>query len=79
MARVRRKTALLRKTALESLTLAVELFNRPSPVARDHSVLMLTAHAFEMLLKAAIYQDRGRIGDKGSGESYSLARCICHR
>lgn len=28
-------------SSVESLTLAIELFNRPSPTARDHAVPML--------------------------------------
>jgi hypothetical protein len=58
------------------LTLAVELFNRPSRTAREQSVLILTAHAFEMLLKAIIYQDRARLSDRGDTQNYSFVRCI---
>jgi hypothetical protein len=74
--RVRRKTALLRSAAIESLTLAVELFNRPVSIARDHGVVIMCAHAFEMLLKAVIYQTRGRLRDPGERDNYGFARCI---
>lgn len=74
--RERRKTTLLKSAGGESLALAVELFNRPSPTARDSSVLMLLGHAFEMLLKASIYQERGRIRDAGDATSYGFARTI---
>lgn len=58
------------------MTLAVELFNRPSPVARDHAVVMMAAHSFEMLLKAIIFQKRGTVREPGTEESLSLGRCI---
>lgn len=67
---------LLKDTAVESLTLAVELFNRPVATARDHAVLILIAHAFEMLLKAAIYQDRRSIRQPGSDYTHSLEKCV---
>ena len=56
---------MFRDTGVESLTLAIELFNRPSPIAREHAVVMMLAHAFEMLLKAAIFERRGTVRDKG--------------
>ncbi|WJL97042.1 hypothetical protein QSU92_07710 [Microbacterium sp. ET2] len=74
--RLRRQTVLFRDTAIESLTLSIELFNRPSPLARNHAVVMMLAHAFEMILKAVIYQRRGRVRDKGDELTHSFARCI---
>jgi hypothetical protein len=67
---------MFKDTAIESLTLSIELFNRPSPLARDHAVVMMLAHSFEMLLKAIIFQKRGTVRDKGEGLSHSLNRCI---
>lgn len=43
----RKTTTLLRIAGAESVALAVELFNRPSPTAWDCSVLRLLGHAFE--------------------------------
>ncbi|WP_448005457.1 DUF3644 domain-containing protein [Agromyces bauzanensis] len=63
-------------SAVESLTLAIELFNRPSPIARDHAVPMFLGHAFEMLLKSIIFQARGTVRDKGDELTHSLGRCI---
>lgn len=54
----------------------IELFNRPSQVARDQSVMLLLAHSFEMLLKATILQQRGRIRDRGEQYTYRFGRCI---
>ena len=76
LVRERRKTTLLKSAGGESLALAVELFNRPFRTARDSAVLMLLGHAFEMLLKAAIYQKRGRIRDPNDSTSYGFARTI---
>lgn len=67
---------MFKDTAVESLTLSIELFNRPSPLARDHAVIMMLAHSFEMLLKAIIFQKRGTVRDKGEPLSHSLNRCI---
>lgn len=64
------------ETAVESLTLAIELFNRPSPTARDHAVPMLLGHSFEMLLKSVIFQARGTVRDEGDELTHSLGRCI---
>ena len=52
-----------------SLTLAVEVFNRPTPTARTQAVLLNLQHAFEMLFKAIIWQNRKRIGPKARGKS----------
>lgn len=73
---MKRRTRLLKATALESLTLSVEVFNRPSPVARTQGVLLNLQHAFEMVFKAVIWDDRGRIQPRGGGNSYSFRECI---
>jgi len=52
MARIKREAAELRKRAINSLVLAIELFNRPHDLGRSEAVLILLHHAFEMLLKA---------------------------
>lgn len=62
--------------SIESLTLAIELFNRPTEVARTHGVLILLQHAFEMLLKACILQKTGSIHDKGQQYTYGFDRCL---
>lgn len=67
---------MFKDTAVESMTLSIELFNRPSPLARDHAVVMMLAHAFEMILKASVYQRRGTVRDRGDNLSHSLLRCI---
>lgn len=73
---MRRKTGSLKRAAIGSITLAVEMFNRPVATAREQSVVLMAAHAFEMLLKAVIFQERGTIREKGEEYAYSLERCI---
>jgi hypothetical protein len=73
---VKRRTRLLKATAVESLTLSVEVFNRPSPVARTQGVLLHLQHALEMLLKASIWEAQGRIQPRRGGNSYSFRECL---
>lgn len=73
---VARKTKQYVATAVESLTLAIELFNRPSPTGREHATVMMAAHAFEMLLKAAIYEQRKKVRFSGSDRSLDLGKCV---
>jgi hypothetical protein len=44
----------LYQKAIDSLTLSIELFNRPNDCGRVHGVLIFIDHSFEMLLKAGI-------------------------
>lgn len=73
---VARKTKQYVETAVESLTLAIELFNRPSPTGREHATVMMAAHAFEMLLKAAIYEQCKKVKFSGSDRSFDLGKCV---
>jgi hypothetical protein len=59
MPKFRRDVQPLLERAIDSLTLGIEIFNRPAETARGHSVPMLLHHAFELLLKAAILQVGG--------------------
>jgi len=76
MPRGRRVVRELKIRALESLTLAIELFNRPAECLRADGVLMLVHHSFEMLLKAAIYERRGRLHEPRSRETHKFLKCI---
>lgn len=73
---MKRRTRKLRNTAIESLTLAVEVFNRPSPTARTQGVLLNLQHSFEMLFKSIIWEDRKTIQEKDSGRAYSFKTCL---
>lgn len=66
----------LRERALESLQLAIELFNRPTNTARASTVLMLSHHAFEMLLKSIITARTGTAIDDERGYSYGFDKCL---
>jgi hypothetical protein len=74
--RLKRDVGPLLQKAIDSLTLAVELFNRPSEVRRVHGVLILLQHAFEMLLKAVIFQRTGHVHDASQRYSYGFDRCL---
>jgi len=71
-----RKTRQYVTAAVESLTIAIELFNRPSPAGREHATVMMAAHAFEMLLKAAIYEERRKVQFSGSDRSFDFGKCV---
>jgi hypothetical protein len=66
----------LLERAIDSLTLGIELFNRPAETARGHAVPMLLHHAFEMLLKAVILQSGRPIHDKSSRYTLGFDRCL---
>lgn len=76
MAKRKQDAQQLLKRAFESLALAVELFNRPSEVARSHAVLITLHHAFEMLLKAALLKRTGTIHRASGGYSYTFEKCL---
>ncbi len=76
MPRLRRETSRFKRQALDSLVLAIELFNRPHKASRTEAVLFFLQHAFEMLLKAAIYQDRGRVHEPRSPVTYRFDKCL---
>jgi hypothetical protein len=73
---MRRRTRKLKQTAIESLTLAVEVFNRPSETARTQGVLLNLQHAVEMLLKAIVFESAGSITPKRSGKAFSFKECL---
>jgi hypothetical protein len=66
----------LYQKAIDSLTLSIELFNRPSDKGRTHSVLILMDHSFEMLLKASILEKNGKIFETGKSETIGMSSCI---
>jgi hypothetical protein len=76
MPKLRKNVAPLIARSIDSLTLSIELFNRPSDTGRHHGVLILMQHAFEMLLKACILQQTGRIHNKGEKYTYGFDKCL---
>lgn len=71
-----KEAKLLKTKSLSSLTLSIELFNRPSDVGRTDSVLMLLDHSFEMLLKAALLHRGARIRDPGEKNTIGFDTCV---
>ena len=62
--------------AIDSLTLSIELFNRPNDCGRVHGVLIFLDHSFEMLLKAAILHKGGKIREKRAKETIGFSSCV---
>jgi len=73
---MKRKTRQLKQVALESLTLAVEVFNRPTAVARTSGVMLPLQHALEMLFKAIVHEHRGTLYAKGAPITYTFKECL---
>lgn len=73
---MKKEVRLLRRKAIESLVLSIELFNRPSNEARTHGVLIFLDHAFEMLLKAVILHRGGRIREARAKQTIGFDTCV---
>lgn len=73
---MKREPKLLLRKAIDSLILAIELFNRPHDRGRISSTLIMLDHAFEMLLKAAILHRGGRIREKRAKETVGFDACV---
>ena len=76
MPRTKRDVAELKKRAVNSLVLGIELFNRPHERGRAEAVLILLHHAFEMLLKATIKDQTGTVHAKGGQYTYGFDKCL---
>lgn len=68
--------AALRDRSIQSITLATELFNRPTDCARPHTVVILLHHSFELILKSLIVARRGTAFDEARGYSYGFDKCL---
>lgn len=62
--------------ALSSMRTAITAFNSPHDDGRPTVVLLHLQHAFEMLLKAALFQGRAKVFDKKSGRSIGFEAAI---
>lgn len=58
------------------MLISIELFNRPYDLGRTESVLLMLHHAFEMLLKAIVYQNTGKIREKDRDYNYTFNTCV---
>jgi len=70
------KTKQFLERAINSLLLSIELFNRPYESGRTESVLINLDHAFEMLMKAVIYDKTRKIRDRGQKYNYGFKKCV---
>lgn len=68
--------AALLHRAVNSLKLAIELFNRPYDDGRPETVLILLHHAFEMILKSMIVEEAGQPCFNEKGYSHSFDQCL---
>lgn len=73
---MRKEAKHLYQKAIDSLTLSIELFNRPNDCGRIHGVLIFIDHSFEMLLKASIIHKGGKIKEKGAKETIGFGACV---
>lgn len=73
---MRKEVRLLRGKALDSLVLAVEMFNRPSDRGRPDAVLISLDHSFEMLLKSALVHRGGRIREPRAKQTIGFDACV---
>lgn len=73
---MRKEAKHLYQKAIDSLTLSIELFNRPNDCGRIHGVLIFMDHSFEMLLKASILHKGGKIKEKGAKETIGFGACV---
>lgn len=73
---MRKEAKHLYNKAIDSLTLSVEIFNRPNDCGRIHGVLIFLDHSFEMLLKASILHKGGRIREPRAKETIGFSSCI---
>ena len=73
---MKREAAALLSKAYESITLSVELFNRPHDGGRQTAVLIHLDHALEMLFKAVLVQKGDRIWPVGEKKAIGLPQCV---
>lgn len=76
MPREKRDVKELRDRGINSLVLAIELFNRPHDTGRSEAVIMMLHHSFEQLMKAAIKEKTGSIHSSGNKYTYGFDKCL---
>lgn len=73
---MKREAKILFQKGIDSLTLAVEIFNRPYDCGRTAATLILIDHSFEMLLKAAILHRGGKIRERRAKQTIGFDACV---
>lgn len=74
--KLRNEARALKRKAISSMRAAMTAFNSPDDDGRVTTVLLRLQHSFEMLIKAALVQDRVRVFDAETGRSIGFARCV---
>lgn len=74
--KLRNETRHLKCKAVSSMRTAMTAFNSPDDDGRVTRVLLHVQHSFEMLLKAALVQDKRAVFDKTTGRSIGFEKCI---
>jgi len=73
---MKRKTKKFLEKSINSLLLSIELFNRPYDSGRIEAVFIMLDHAFEMLMKAIIYEETGKIRERRDKYNYGFKKCV---
>ena len=73
---MKRKTGYFLSRSKNSLVMAIEIFNRPRDEGRVEGVLLFLDHAFEMLLKAIIFEKTGALKKRGEKYNYGFEKCV---
>jgi hypothetical protein len=73
---VKRDAQVLHDKAISSITVATSAFNSPTDTGRVTQVLLGVQHAFEMLLKAGLVQNRVNVFNKKDGRSIGMGACV---
>lgn len=70
------RVQILKDNGVDSIQLAIELFNKPRESCRQHGVLIFLNHGLELLLKAAILHRGGSIWDNDDGMTIGFEKCV---
>ncbi len=73
---MKKEAKLLLDRALEALTVSIDHFNRPWATGREESVLIQVDRSFEMLLKAAIVHQGGKIRERRAKQTVGFDHCV---
>ena len=74
--KLRNETRHLKGNALSSMRSSMTAFNSLEEDGRATRVLLNLQHAFEMLLKAGLVQDKHSVFDKETGRSIGFKKCV---
>lgn len=70
------ESQLLKQRGIESVQLAIELFNKPREEGRRTGVLLLLNHGLEMLLKCSIRSRGGTLQEGDNGHTIGFEACV---